>query len=106
MAETPNRKSLIRHWSALVPIGMSMAALMMVLIFGLILRPEPQTDEGAAAHIYQLLMTLQMPIVVYFAIRWLPQRWRAALVVLVLQGLAWFASLGALYMFEHGAGPR
>ena len=84
-----------------MPIGMSVAALLLVLVFGFIVQPGPQEDEGSAAHIFQLLMTAQMPIVAYFAIRWLPRRLRPALLVLALQGLAWMAALAALYIFEH-----
>lgn len=102
MKETPANSSPLKHWSALVPLGMSLAALLLVLVYGLIIRPEPQEDEGTAAHVYQILMTVQAPIVAYFAIRWLPQRPRPALLVLALQGLAWMAALAALYVFEHG----
>jgi hypothetical protein len=101
MQETRANPSLIKQWSAILPIGMSLAALLLVLIYGLILQPEPQEDEGTAAHIYQLLMSVQVPIVSYFAIRWLPRRLRPALLVLALQGLAWLAALAALYFFEH-----
>src|SRR5574340_217440 len=99
MQDKPGRTSLIRQWSALVPIGMSLAALLLVLVYGFIVQPEPQADEGTPARLFQLLMILQMPIVAYFAIRWLPGRFRAALAVLVLQGLAWLSALGALYFF-------
>ena len=102
MTTQTSQQSPLRHWSALVPIGMSVAALLLVLVYGFIIRPEPQADEGTPAHLYQLLMSLQVPIVAYFAIRWLPKQLRPALVVLALQGLAWFAALAALYFFEHG----
>jgi hypothetical protein len=93
--------SPLKHWSAITPIGMSLTALLLVLVYGLIIRPGPQEDEGTPAHIYQLLMSVQVPIVAYFAIQWLPRQTRSALVVLGLQGLAWLAALAALYYFEH-----
>jgi hypothetical protein len=101
MQETPVRPAPLKHWSALVPIGMSLAALALVSVYGLIIRPGPQPDEGAAARVYQLLMILQVPVVAYFAIRWLPRSTRPALLVLVLQGAAWLAALAALYYFER-----
>ena len=101
MNDTTSNASPLKHWSALVPIGMSLAALALVLVFGILVHAPPQQDEGTPAHIYQLLMSLQVPIVGYFAIRWLPRRLRPALIVLALQGLAWIAALGALYIFEH-----
>ena len=93
--------SLIRHWAAFVPILMSLAALLLVLGFGFILQPAPPEDEGTPARLYQLLMTVQIPIVAYFAILWMPIRLRAALQVLALQGLTWLAAIVALYIFEH-----
>ncbi len=55
-----------------------------------------QADEGTAAHLFQLLMPAQVPIVAYFAIMWLPRAPRQALVVLALQtgvALAIFAAV-------------
>ena len=101
MTDSQAIPSPIRHWTAFVPICMSLAALLLVLVFGFIVQPGPQADEGAPAHLYQLLMTVQMPIVAYFAILWLPRRLRPALMVLALQGLAWLSAIAALYIFEH-----
>ena len=106
MKQAATDRSLFRQWSALVPIAMSLAGLALVLIFGLFARTPPQPDEGTPAHVWQLLMVVQAPIVLYFAIRWLPNRTRAALLVLLVQGLAWLSSLGALYIFEHGIAAR
>jgi hypothetical protein len=49
---------------------MSPAALVLVnvAIFGVV----READEGAAAHIWQLLIAGQVPFIAYFAIRWLP----------------------------------
>jgi len=103
MIQDSPRRSLFREWSALVPIAMSLAGLAMVLLFGLIVRPAPQADEGAPARIFQLLMTLQLPVVAFFAIRWLPGRPRAALPVLIVQGIAWLAAVGAVMWLEGAA---
>lgn len=114
-----SQSSLFKQWSAWVPIAMSLVGLAMVLVFGFLVHAPPQQDEGTPAHVWQLMMAAQIPIVLYFAVRWLvaptlraseygmaarsrlPRRTRAALMVLVVQGLAWLASLGALYFFEH-----
>jgi len=96
------RASLFREWSALVPIGMSVVSLALVLVSASVFGTEQNEDEGAAARIFQLLMVAQMPIVAYFAIRWLPKRPRAALLVLVVQDIAWLAALGVLFLFEQG----
>jgi hypothetical protein len=49
---------------------MSLGALATVLMFVALHGTAPQADEGAAAHIWQLLMAAQVPIVLFFAIKW------------------------------------
>jgi len=51
---------------------MSLFALSMVLVHFAIFGIVEETDEGTAAHIFQLLMVVQIPIVAFFAIKWLP----------------------------------
>lgn len=79
--------------SAFLPVGMSFLALATVLghvaIFGVV----READEGAAAHIWQLLMAGQVPLAAYFAIKWLPSVPRPALLVLALQAGAAIAAL-------------
>jgi hypothetical protein len=57
-------------------------------------------DEGSMAHIFQILMTVQMPIVLFFAVKWLRRAPRPALGVLALQAGAWLASCAPVY-FLH-----
>ena len=64
---------------------MSLAALATVLARIAIVGTAPEPDEGAAAHIWQLLMAGQAPVVLYYLVRWLPQAPRAALQVLAAQ---------------------
>jgi hypothetical protein len=61
---------------------------------------DRDTDEGAIAHIWQLLMAGQLPILAYFVIRWLPRVPRQALYVLALQIGAALAALAPVY-FLH-----
>ena len=72
--------------SAVLPIAMSLAALG-VLAGALLLGwgRSPDGDEGAAAHLWQLLIAGQVPVVAYFALRWLPAAPREGLVVLAAQ---------------------
>lgn len=89
---------MIRQPSAFVPVAMSLAALATVLLhlarFGIAREP----DEGAAAHIWQLLMAVQLPIIAFFAIKWLPLAPRAALAVLALQVAAVLAALAPVFL--------
>lgn len=92
--------SPMRQPSALLPIAMSVAALTLVMghvaVFGVV----HEADEGTAAHLWQLLMAGQPPIVVYFALRWLPQAPGKAVRVLAVQVVAGLAACFPVYWFK------
>jgi hypothetical protein len=89
--------SPIKQPSAWIPLAMSLTALAVVLghaaVFGIV----HETDEGAAAHIWQILMALQLPMVAYFLIKWLPRKPKESLLVLALLGATWLANFAAVY---------
>jgi len=91
---------MLKRPTAFLPVAMSCAALITVLIFLFMHGPAPQADEGAAAHIWQLLMAAQLPLVAYFAIRWVPQSPEQATPVLVVQVLAALAAVAPVF-FLH-----
>jgi uncharacterized membrane protein HdeD (DUF308 family) len=85
--------------SAFMPILMSATALVLVLgsiaaSSGVVVRDG---DEGAIAHIWQLLMAGQLPLLAYFVIKWLPRVPRQTLVVLALQIGAALAAMAPVY---------
>ena len=92
--------SMIKQPSAFLPVALSFAALATVLLhlarFGVTHEP----DEGAAAHIWQLLMAAQIPIIAFFAIKWVPQAPKEALVVLALQIAAVLAALAPVFFLK------
>jgi hypothetical protein len=79
---------------------MSLLAVGVVLIHLTFFGAAPQPDEGTAAHLWQLLMAGQLPIVLFFAIRWLPQAPRYALPVLALQAAAAVAALAPVFLLH------
>jgi hypothetical protein len=83
--------------SALVPIVMSLTALAVVLASIAVSGVVREADEGAIAHIWQLLMAGQLPVLAYFLIRWLPRRPRATVGVLALQIGAALAAMAPVY---------
>jgi hypothetical protein len=89
--------SPIRQPSAFIPIAMSIAALVVVLYHAAIYGIARETDEGAAAHIWQLLMAGQVPVVAFHAVKWLPRVPRTALQVLAAQVGAALAALAPVY---------
>lgn len=92
--------TLLKRPSAFLPVAMSLMALVTVLVFLALHGPAPQADEGAAAHIWQFLMAAQVPIVLYFAIRWVPEMPREAVPILALQLAAAVAALTPVFLLR------
>ncbi|MGD0085502.1 MAG: hypothetical protein ABSC24_00060 [Verrucomicrobiota bacterium] len=86
--------------SALLPVAMSFAALAIILVHVARFGAARETDEGGAAHLWQLLMAGQVPILAFFVIRWLPQAPRPALLMLALQVVAALAALAPVYLLH------
>ena len=91
---------IVRKPTAIIPLAMSFAALLMVLAyvarFGVVHEP----DEGTVAHLWQLLMAGQLPVLAFFAIKWLPKAPKETLFVLGLQIAAVLAAMAPVY-FLH-----
>lgn len=89
----------IKKPTAWVPLLMSLAALAIVLIHVLRFGPAREADEGTSAHLWQMLMAGQLPIIAFFAIKWLPQTPKAAVLILLLQMIAGLAAMApVLYL--------
>ena len=92
--------NLLRHPSGFLPLAMSFCALGTVLSFLIMHGPAPQADENAAAYVWQLLMTAQLPIVLFFAFKHLPEAPRQAGAVLALQFFAALTALTPVYLLH------
>lgn len=83
--------------SALLAMGVPLVALGVVLghvaVYGLV----HEADEGAAAHMWQLLMVAEAALVIYFARQWVPRARKQALRVLAAVGSVMLANLAAVY---------
>ena len=84
--------------SAFLPVAMSLAALGAIGVHIALYGTAPQADEGAAAHIWQLLIAGQLPIVAFYAITWLPRAPKTALQVLALRFVAGVAATAPVYL--------
>ena len=89
--------SLLKQPSAWLPLAMSLAALTLALGHAAVYGVVHGVDEGAAAHVWQILMAAQLPIVAYFLLKWLPKRPRESLQVLALLAGTWLANFAAVY---------
>ncbi|MDQ6689324.1 MAG: hypothetical protein M3Z18_02330 [Gemmatimonadota bacterium] len=76
---------------------MSLIALAIVLghfaVYGIV----HEVDEGTPAHLFQLLMAGQVPLIGFFALKWLPRNPSPALQVLALQAAAVIAAFASVF---------
>jgi len=94
-----------RQPSAIAPIVMSLVALAGVIAYALLVGVEYQADEGTPARLFQLLMVAQVPIIAWFAVKWLPRAPGRAVIVLAVQALAAMAAVGAVVILEASVRP-
>ena len=95
-----NLSTMIKKPSAYLPVAMSLAALATVLVHIILFGTAREADEGTATHIFQLLLAAQLPIVIFFAVKWLVRFPRQALMVLALQAAAGLAALAPVFIFN------
>jgi hypothetical protein len=101
MDQDPNSfGAILKRPSAFLPLAMSLTALAVVLGHIAMYGAAREADEGAAAHIWQLLMAGQMPVLAFFAIKWLPKAPRPTLYVLGLQAGAVLASMAPVFFLN------
>jgi hypothetical protein len=98
-------KTTIGRPSGFLPLAMSGAALAVVLLRLALFGAAPESsagrlDEGPAAHLWQIFMTAQVPIILFFAIRWLRSDPRGTMSVLGLQLLAIAAAVAPVYFLK------
>lgn len=97
-----NGRSLFRQPAAWVPLVISFAALAFLLgyvaVFGI--SRNANADEGAPARIFQLLMAVQLPVIAWFAFKWLPKRPKETMLILALQGIAWGIPIATVLWLE------
>ena len=92
--------ALMKQPSGFLPVAMSFAALATVLGHVLRFGVAREADEGTAAHVFQVLMMAEVPIVAFFAIKWLPRSPGPALWVLALQAAAALAALAPVFILN------
>ena len=85
--------STFRMPSAWLPIAMSSAALVVVLGHVLVAGTAREADEGTAAHLWQLLLAGQVPVIAWFLVRSWSKGPRHAMKALAVQVAAIIAAL-------------
>ncbi len=93
-------RTLMKKPSAFLPVAMSLVSIAMVVGHVALYGAVREADEGAAAHLFQLLMVAEVPIVAYFGIKWIPRFPRQALQVLLVQAAAAIAALAPVFYLK------
>jgi hypothetical protein len=95
-----NFSNLLKKPSAFLPFVFSLCALLTLVVHLALFGVVHETDEGTAAHIWQLLMAGQIPIIAFFAIKWLTRAPKQAIFILALQAVAALAALAPVYILK------
>ena len=90
----------LRKPSAFIPLALSVSALAVLGLAAMSGGLVPHKDEGTSAHIWQLLMAGQLPVLAFFAIKWLPRAPRQTLGVLALQVVAAWAAMAPVFLLH------
>src|SRR5476651_973641 len=92
--------NMLKRPSGFLPMLMSLIALATVLTHVAMFGAAREADEGAAAHIFQLLIIAEAPVVAFFAMKWLPRVPKLALSILAMQVGAVLAALAPVYFLN------
>lgn len=93
-------KFILKHPSAWLPLAMSVAAIGLMVGYLLMFGITRQTDEGVAAHLFQLLIGAQLPIMLFFGLVWVPKVPNTATKVLVAQVVGILLAFAPVYIFN------
>jgi len=93
---------VVKQASAFLPLMMSLVALLAVLGHVAVYGAVREADEGATAHIWQILIAGQVPVMAYFLFRWLRRAPRQTLSVFALQAGAALANVAAVFFLGLG----
>jgi hypothetical protein len=91
---------VVRKPSAFIPLTMSFIALAVLGAAAISGGLVPHRDEGATAHIWQILMAGQLPVLAFFAIKWLPRAPKQTLGVMALQLGAALAAMAPVFLLH------
>jgi len=95
MIFTPDTREVLCCPTALLPLGLSLGALLVVLIHVASVGSAPGPDGDSVAYVWQILMLAQIPALALFMGRWFRKARRPTFEVLALQAAAIALSVAA-----------
>lgn len=103
MTQLPNTfRALSKQPSAFLPLAMSLLALATMGIGPWIFGDLHAKDEGPTAHIWQILIAGQVPVIAFFAIKWLRRLPGQALKVLSVHAAAVLVNFAIVFLLGVG----
>jgi hypothetical protein len=99
--------ALLKEPTAYGPVLMSVSAMLLVvgavvyIASGGVTYGQRTGDEGLLAHLFQWLMTVQVPVAAVFVVKWRRRAPMPTLTVLAIQLAAWLMAVVPLYVLEH-----
>ena len=88
--------------SALLPLAMSVLALAILFVGPRLFGDGHAVDEGPTAHLWQILMAGQLPLIVFFVFRWMRSAMKFTLEILALQAGALLANCAMMFLLGLG----
>ena len=93
--------SIFKRPAVWLPLVISFIALLFIFSYVTIFGSNHHEDEGAPARIFQLLMFIQVIIIAFFTIKWLPQKPKQTIIILILQIVAASLPVFLILFFEN-----
>jgi len=100
VAYVSDLRVLVGRPSGFLPLLCSVFALAVGLLGAASTPALRPVDEGAAAHVFQLLIVAQVPVIAFFVVRWARGRTWAAVTVAAIQAMAIVAALAPVWYFH------
>lgn len=91
---------LVKQPAAFLPLAMSLGALVVIGATATVFGISRQADEGTSAHLWQLLMAGQLPLLLFFIVRWWPRAPRQTVFVLALQAAALLLAAAPVFLLH------
>jgi hypothetical protein len=93
--------SIIKQPSAWIPIALSFGVLLIMFAsFALSGTPTHQADEGTAAHLFQIWLVVEVAMIGFFGVTWLPKKPLSASLILIVQIVAVLAACAPIRYFN------
>ena len=103
MTQSPHSFSaLSRYPSAFLPLAMSLLALATMGLGPKVFGDLHATDEGPTAHIWQILIAGQVPVIAFFAVKWLRRLPGQALKILSVQACGVLVNFAVVFLLGVG----